>query len=315
MATPTREISVTATLALLLAGLAWFAPAFFSQRQLLPWLTGVAPILVLASGMMFVIVGRQIDISIGSQFAWCSVVAGLAAGEGWPLPAVWSAAILAGLAFGTLNGALIAFLELPSIVVTLATMVTARETLRWWREGEFVRDLPESFQWFGLTQSQGQWTVMMMALALWAALAWASRHLPVCRWIYAVGSNAEAARLAGIQTRWVTCGIFAFMGLLTGVAGVLNAARFSDVDPKTGTGIELQTIAAVVVGGVSISGGKGRLWGVLAGVLLLASLAPALVFLKWPPQWEKAIQGAVLLLAVAAEGLQRNRPTRTTREH
>ena len=88
------------------------------------------------------------------------------------------------------------------------------------------------------------------------------------------------------------------VGMLTGLAALLNAIRFADVDPKTGTGLELQAIAAAVVGGVAISGGRGNLWGVLAGVLLLACIAPALVFLRMPPQWEKAIQGAIILVAV-----------------
>src|SRR5207237_3748586 len=117
-------------------------------------------------------------------------------------------------------------------------------------------------------------------------LALAMRDLVVGRFVYAVGSNAEAARLAGIRPRAITFVIFVLMGALTGLAALLNAVRFADVDPKTGTGLELQAIAAAVVGGVAISGGRGNLWGVLAGVFLLACIAPALVFLKLQPQWE-----------------------------
>jgi len=94
------------------------------------------------------------------------------------------------------------------------------------------------------------------------------------------------------------------MGALVGLAALLNAIRFADIDPKTGTGLELQAIAAAVVGGVAISGGRGNLWGVLAGMLLLSAIPPALVFLRLPPQWEKAIQGAIILLAVAADGFR-----------
>src|SRR5262249_7820879 len=95
---------------------------------------------------------------------------------------------------------------------------------------------------------------------------------------------------------------FVVAGALTGLAALLNAVRFADVDPKTGTGLELQAIAAAVVGGVAISGGRGNLWGVLAGVVLLACIAPSLVFLKLPPQWERALQGCIILMAVAADG-------------
>jgi len=140
------------------------------------------------------------------------------------------------------------------------------------------------------------------ALLLVGALAFAMKHLAAGRFVYAVGSDYEAARLAGIRPAGVTFGVFVLMGALVGLAALLNAIRFADVDPKTGTGLEMQTIAAAVVGGVAISGGRGNLWGVLAGVLLLACIAPALVFLQMPPQWEKAVQGAIILLAVAADG-------------
>jgi len=297
-----RELSVAAALGLLLLVLAVVAPAFFARQQLLSMLTTAAPVLIAACGMTLVIVARQIDISIGSQFALCSIVAGLLAQAGLPMPVVALGAIAGGAVLGAFNGALVAGLGLPSIVVTLATMVTWREALRWWREGEFVKDLPDQFQWVGLGQGAGQTIILLGALAVFAVLAYAMKYLAAGRFVYAVGTDREAARLAGIRPQGVTFGVFVLMGALTGLAALLNAIRFADVDPKTGTGLELQTIAAAVVGGVAISGGRGNLWGVLAGVLLLSCIAPALVFLQLPPQWEKAIQGAIILLAVAVDG-------------
>jgi rhamnose transport system permease protein len=286
----------------LLALLAVLTPGFFGQHQLLTTLTATAPVLIAACGMTLVILCRQIDISIGSQFALCSVLAGLLARAGWPMPVAALAAVGAGACLGACNGLLVAGLGLPSIVVTLATMVTWREALRWWREGEFVRDLSDSFQWLGLGQGKGQILILGTAVIVFVLLLWAMKHLAAGRFVYAVGTDAEAARLAGIRPQRVTFAVFVWMGMLTGLAALLNAIRFADVDPKTGTGLELQAIAAAVVGGVAISGGRGNLWGVLAGVLLLACIAPALVFLRMPPQWEKAIQGAVILMAVAVDG-------------
>jgi rhamnose transport system permease protein len=297
-----REWSVGGALMILLAVLAAFARDFFKPAQLLSMLTTAAPVLIAACGMALVIICRHIDISIGSQFALCSVLAGLAARASWPTVAVAGVALVAGAAFGAFNGALVAGLRLPSIVVTLATMVTWRELLRWWREGEFVRDLPAHFQWFGLGQGSGQAVVLATAALLFLGLALGLKHLSGGRFVYAVGSDAEAARLAGIRPRWVTFWVFLLMGLFTGLAALLNAVRFPDVDPKTGQGLELQAIAAAIVGGVAISGGRGNLWGVLAGVLLLSIIAPALVFLEVPPQCEKALQGAIILLSVAADG-------------
>jgi rhamnose transport system permease protein len=282
--------------------LAVAAPNFFGRQQLLTILTTAAPVLVTACGIAVVIISRQIDISIGSQFALCSVFAGLMAKAGWPMPVVALGAIATGAMLGAFNGVFVALLGLPSIVVTLATMVTWREALRWWREGEFVKDLPDGFQWFGFGQTGGQAAILVSAVLVFGVLAFAMKHLAAGRFIYAVGSDREAARLAGIRPKVVTFGVFVLTGALIGLAALLNAIRFADVDPKTGTGLELQTIAAAVVGGVAISGGRGNLWGVLVGVLLLSCIAPALVFLRMPPQWEKAIQGAIILLAVAADG-------------
>src|SRR5262249_55073754 len=160
----------------------------------------------------------------------------------------------------------------------------------------------ESFQWFGLGQAGGQSAVLAVTGIVFVWLVFGMKNFSAGRFVYAVGSDTEAARLAGIRPARVTFWVFVITGALTGLAALLNAVRFADVDPKTGTGLELQAIAAAVVGGVAISGGRGKLWGVLAGVLLMACIAPALVFLKLPPQWEKALQGCVILLAVAADG-------------
>lgn len=297
-----REISVAVVLVALWAVLAIAAPTFFARDSLVQLLAGTAPLLIVACGMALVIIARQIDISVGSQFALCGILAGLAAQAGWPMPLVALAATLTGAALGAVNGLLVAGLGLPSIVVTLATMVAWRETLRWWREGAFVRDLPEGFQWFGLGQGAGQTVVIGAAAMVFFALVVGLQSLAGGRYVYAVGSDAEAARLLGIRPRWVTGAVFVVLGLLTGLAALLGAVRFADVDPKSGQGLELQAIAAAVVGGVAIRGGRGSLWGVLLGVLLLACIGPALVFLHVEPQWEKAIQGGIILLAVAADG-------------
>ena len=296
-----RELSVVAVLAVLLLALAFLAPAFFQPQPLLSLLTREAPTLVVACGISLVIICRQIDISVGSQFAVCSVSAGWLAASGWPLALVLPASVALGAGMGAVNGALVAGLRLPSIVVTLATMVTWREALRWLRQGEFV-NLPDGIQWFGLTQSAGQWTLIVTALVILVLLALAARHLAIGRFIYAIGSDAEAARLAGLRPQLTTFAVFAFMGALTGLAALMNIAQSPQVDPKSGSGLELKVIAAAVVGGVAVSGGRGRLWGVLAGLLLLLCVSPALTHLHVEAYWEKAIQGAIILLAVVADG-------------
>jgi rhamnose transport system permease protein len=298
-----REWSVAVALGGLLIFVAVAAPAFFQPQPLISLLTREAPTLVVACGMALVIICRQIDISVGSQFAVCSVCAGLLAAMKWPLAFVLPASIVIGAIIGAVNGALVAGLRLPSIVVTLATMVTWRKALDWLRQGEFV-NLPDGGQWFGLSQSAGQWTLIAIALTGLGLLAFATKHLAAGRFIYAVGSDAEAARLAGIRPQLTTFCVFVFMGALVGLAAMMNVAQSPQVDPKSGTGLELKVIAAAVVGGVAVSGGRGKLWGVFVGLLLLVCISPALTHLHIEAYWEKAIQGTIILLAVVADGLR-----------
>lgn len=305
-----RELSVLAAWAGLVLVIAVVAPpnpsgGFFSLNEVRNNLVKNAPVLVAAVGLAVVILCRQIDISIGSQMSVCGVTAGLLAREGIPVWLAAVAAVLAGGLLGAVNGALVASLRLPSIVVTLATMVILREGLRWGREGEFVRDLPVGFQWLGLGGDTGPWVMVAAAVAVLLVAAWGLMYLAVGRAVYATGSDEEAARLAGIGPSRVTFAAFVLMGGLAGLAGVLNAVRFSAVDPNAGASEELRVIAAVVVGGVAVSGGRGSVAGVAAGVLLLGTIGSALVFLRLDAQWEKAVQGAIILLAVASDALDR----------
>ena len=298
-----RELSVLGALAAVLVGMAIFAPAFFSPQPLLSLLTREAPTLVVACGMACVIITRQIDISVGSMFSVCSVCAGLLAARGWPLLLVLPASVALGALLGAVNGLLVAGLRLPSIVVTLATMVTLRQGLNLVRQGEFV-NLPDRIQWFGLSQMAGQLVLVGASVVFLVALALAMRHVAAGRFVYAVGTDAEAARLAGIRPQLVTFLVFIFIGALTGLAAMMNLAQSPQVQPLSGAGIELKVIAAVVVGGVAISGGRGNLWGAFTGLLLLACVSPALIHLHIEAYWEKAIQGAIILLAVVADGLR-----------
>jgi rhamnose transport system permease protein len=218
------------------------------------------------------------------------------------MPVAAALALACGTVLGAINGALVAGLRLPAIVVTLSTLVAVRETLRYFREGEFVRNLPVGFQWFGLAQTAGQCLVVGIATLVALAAAWGLANLAGGRAIYATGSDAEAARLAGIRPKRVVIGVFVASGMLAALAALLNTVRFADVDPNAGNGLEMQAIAAVVVGGTAVNGGRGTILGTVLGVLLLATIGPALVFLQVQPQWERAIQGAVILAAVSFVG-------------
>lgn len=296
-----RELSAALAYALLLAVVAVFAPSFFSAANLRDLALNNAHALIIATGMTIVILAGQIDISVGSQFAVASVAAGLLAKSGVPMPVLLLCALLIGAATGAVNGVLAGYLRLPSIIVTLAMLVAWRDGLRWVTEGAWVQGLPADFQWFGFGQNRGQWLIVGVALIVLISFIWVLRSLRAGRAIYAVGSDSEAARLAGIEPPRVVFGVFVLMGALTGLAALLNAARFTVVPSNAGLGLELKAIAAVVVGGTAITGGRGTLVGTLIGVMMLGTIGTALTFLGINPFWERSIQGAIILAALVSD--------------
>lgn len=298
-----RELAAGVACAGLLAVVAVAAPGFFSAANLRDLAVNNAPVLLIAIGMTVVILVGEIDISVGSQFAVASVASGWLAKTGSPIPLLLPSVLVIGAAMGAVNGLFVGRLGLPSIIVTLAMLVAWRDALRWVTQGAWVQDLPANFQWFGLGQTLAQWLIVITALALLLIFDWMLRNFGAGRAVYAVGSDAEAARLAGIEPRRVVFGVFVLMGALVGLAALLNAVRFSNVPANSGLGLELKAIAAVVVGGTEITGGRGRLVGTLIGVALLGTIGTALTFLGINPFWEKAIQGAIILAALTSDAV------------
>jgi ribose/xylose/arabinose/galactoside ABC-type transport system permease subunit len=274
-----REISVALTIVALALVLAIGTPGFFARDNLIDLFLANMPVLIVALGMTLVILTANIDISVGSMFAVCGVAGGLLAKAGVPLPLVAIAVCATGAALGGINGALVAFTRIPAIVVTLATMVAFRDGLRWATEGAWIENLPERFQWLGLGQAAYPLVAAGIALGLQAGFAWGMHNLAAGRAIYATGSHTEGARLAGLHTGRVTFSVFGLCGGLTG-------------------------LAAVVVGGTSITGGRGTVMGTLLGVILLGAIGPALTFLGVSAYWERAIQGGIILAAVAFDALR-----------
>src|SRR5262249_42555448 len=211
-----REISVALAIASLAAVLAVAAPGYFAGENLSDLFLANIPVLVVALGMTFVILTGHIDISVGSMFAICGVSAGVLAKSGLPVPVAVLAACLMGAAFGAINGVLVAYIGIPSIVVTLASMVALRDALRWERQGAWVQGRPASVQWFGLTEAAYPGATFFIVAFLVVLLGWGSRNLGAGRAIYATGSNREGARLGGIDPSLVIFSVFAMTGTLTG---------------------------------------------------------------------------------------------------
>jgi rhamnose transport system permease protein len=300
----TREVSLAIAIVVLGGVLALVAPGFFTPGNLRDLTMTNMPVLIVALGMTLIILTGEIDISVGSMFAICSVLAGVTAKAGAGVLGAAAAACAAGALMGAINGALVTRVKIPSIVVTLATMVALRDGLRWVTQGAWVQDLPPNFQAFGYSQEVSQAITVAIAAAMVAAMVWGLRNLAVGRAAYATGSNAEGARLAGIEPGQVVLWVFVLTGALTGAAAMLNAARFNQIPSNAGIGMELQVIAAVIVGGVSVTGGRGTVVGALLGVVLLGMIGPALTFLGISAYWERALQGAIILAAVAIDAFR-----------
>ena len=296
-----RELAAALAFAVLLLLVGIAAPSFFSAANLRDLAVNNASTLLIAIGMTVVILVGEIDISVGSQFAVCAVVTGELAKAGVSVGLLLPCLLVIGATMGAINGLLVGWLRLPSIIVTLAMLVAWRDALRWVTGGRWVQNLPPNFQWFGLGQALGQWLIVIIALAVLVGFSWALRNLGAGRAIYAVGSDAEAARLAGIEPPRIIFAGFVLMGALVGLAAVLNAVRFSVVPSTAGLGLELKAVAAVVVGGTAITGGRGTLVGTLIGVALLGTIGTALTFAGINPFWEKAIQGAIILAALVSD--------------
>lgn len=306
-----RELALLGAIAVLFALPLLGVPGFYSVNTLRNLIVDNLPLLLAATGMTLVILTGQIDISVGSQLVVSGVVAGLTARAGAPMPVVVLVTLFSGAAFGALNGWLVTGLGLPSIIATLATLVLGRNALILATGGDWIQNLPPTFQFFGLTQAVAQPLYIAVTGLLFAASVWALRHTTTGRSVYAVGCDHEAARRIGFRPNLVVWGTFVALGVFTAAAAVVNFTRYPTIETNAGLGFELKVIAAVVVGGTAITGGRGSLVGTLLGVILLGTIGTVFTFLHLNPAWEKAIQGAIILLAVLSETVWRPRVARS----
>jgi len=273
---------------------------------------------LIAFGMTLVIVTGGIDLSVGSVVALTGVVAALMMGmfpESMPLVAIAvgvSSGILAGAAVGAVSGTIVARFLIPPFIVTLAAMLMARGFAFILCDGQPVYNLPEAFRWLGagfLFESFFGRRVpvpVLIMLVVYAATALLLARTVFGRGVIAVGSNEEAARLAGIPVRRTKLLVYLITGALAGLAGVLQCAKLAAGDPKVGEMWELNVIAAVVVGGTSLFGGKGSVTGTLIGALIIGVLNNGLNLMHVEHFWQKVVLGAVILGASLADaGLRR----------
>jgi len=259
---------------------------------------------VAAIGMTMIILCGHIDISIGAALGVCATVAGKLAVAGVPLAIVFPATILAGGIIGLANGLLVAYGRIPAIVTTLGMASILKGSLILSTGGRWIYGLPPGFaisrtSLLGIPVPIFTLILFGVAFALWLKYSAKGREL------YAVGGNAEAARLSGISERQVTIQVFVMNGLLVGLAAILYATNFTAIQSNVAPGFELTVITATVIGGVSILGGTGNVVGALLGALLLQTIGTALVFLHIRAEWFLTVQGSLILLTILLDVFRR----------
>jgi rhamnose transport system permease protein len=308
-----RLASQEALLAVAVIGLAvvvgFVNPRFLATRNLSDILLGNAYVGLAAIGMSMVIISGNIDISVGALIGVLATISGSLAVAGAPIAIAWLAPIVVGIAVMALQGAVIAYLRIPAIVVTLGMLSILKGGLISVTGGRWITDLPESFhladiEFFDILPMP----VLIMAIATVLAAMW-MRYSPSGRAIYATGGNPEAARLCGISPPRTIVMVFALHGFFAAIAALLFATQLKVIQSTVPPNLELTIITASVVGGVSILGGVGTVIGSTLAAILIAEIASALVFINVSPYWIHALQGALILATVVADILRRRRRT------
>ena len=272
---------------------------FFSVNNIMNVLRQVSIVGILAVGMTFVILTGGIDLSVGAVMALVGTIsAGLMVNSGLPPALALMIGLVLGAGIGLANGALVAWGRMPSIIVTLATMGMARGLALIYSGGYPISGLPSWVSWFGVGRV-GIVPVPVIIMVVIYALAWVLlQRTAFGRHVYALGGNETAAKLSGVKTHRVKLLVFGISGLTSALAAVILTGRLMSGQPNAGVGFELDAIAAVVLGGTAITGGRGLILGTLIGAVLLGILNNGLNLMGINPYLQDVIKGAIILLAI-----------------
>jgi ribose transport system permease protein len=310
-----QEIVLIAVIAVLWVALAFATPAFLTEGSMVPLFVAMAPTALIGIGMTVIIITGGIDVSVASIVLVCAVVVAKAMVDGGvSLPvAVLLSVVLGGL-LGLVNGVLIAYGRVHAIIITFGTANLFKFLGLQIFGGTTVDNIPGTLSFFGRGDSGRTLGVphSFLIMLVIAALAWYYlRHTASGRHLYAIGNDADAARLAGVKVQRRVLSAYVLTGLLTGLAACFVIARgTSTLAPNVGAGLELAAIAAVVIGGTSIMGGRGSVLGTVLGALLVQTVASGVTQLGWRSQLSNLFVGILILIAVGAD-LLRQRTRRT----
>jgi ribose transport system permease protein len=304
-----REAGIGLALLLLVIVFSVLSPVFLSASNITNIFTQISINVIVAVGMTFVILIGGIDLSVGSVMALCAVVAGTVLkleglGETQAVMLAVAASVAVGAACGFVNGAISAWWAVPSFIVTLGMLNIARGAALQWTQARTIYEFPDGFNAFGTATLAGIPAIFLVALAL-VLVGWFVLNRTVYgRLIYAVGNNEEAVRLAGHPVNLIKITAFAIAGVTVGIGAVIYMTRLTIASPILGIGFELNAIAAVIIGGTSLNGGKGSIVGTLLGACIIGVLANGLILLGMSDFLRQMVTGGVIILAVILDVLR-----------
>jgi len=309
-----QQVAAFLSLILLVLFFSFASPHFFSVRNLVTIGLQTAVIGIMAMGVTYVIITAGIDLSIGSLLAVTGVVTALAIGAGAPIAIGVIAGAMSGLGIGLFNGFVVAFGKVPPFVVTLGMMMTGRGLALVLTDGRplYFREVPE-FRLLAQTRVFDTVPLPVVYLFVVAIIAgFILKRSAIGRYIYAVGSNEEAARLSGVNVTKIKLFVYSFSGFMTGLAGVILAARLNSAQPAAGQTYELDAIAAAVIGGTSLMGGEGTITGTMVGAFIMSVLRNGLNLMGVSQFWQQVIMGLVVIGAVFIDTLRKQREAKAT---
>lgn len=280
-------------------------PNFFTVDNLLNILRQTSVNAIIAVGMTLVILTAGIDLSVGSVLALCGAFAATLVAMEVPVLVAVPTALLAGAALGAISGIIIAKGKVQAFIATLVTMTLLRGVTMVYTDGRPIStgftDTADTFAWFGTGYALGIPVPVWLMVVVFAGAWYLLNHTRFGRYVYAVGGNESATHLSGINVDRVKIGVYAICGLLAALAGIIVTSRLSSAQPTAGMGYELDAIAAVVLGGTSLMGGKGRIMGTLIGALIIGFLNNALNLLDVSSYYQMIAKAVVILLAVLVD--------------
>lgn len=300
------ELSMLAIFAVFFVVMSFASPYFFTTNNIMNVMSQVSSTSMLAIGMTLVIITSGIDLSVGSVLGLSGMIGGMVLMNTQNVFLGVATVLLVGILMGLVNGILIGYLQLPAFIVTLGMMEIGRSLDYVISNATTASKFPEIYSFLGKGRIGGVLPVYIVFIfAMFAIFIWIMSKTKFGRYLYAIGSNMEAARLTGINVKFNVMMAYVISGLMCGFAALIMTSRLMACDATYGDGNEMDAIAAAVIGGTSMSGGKGTLWGTIIGVFLVGFLRNALNILGVNPYWQGTAIGAVIVIAVLAEKLSK----------